>query len=128
MCKWELPNILIMDNFNLKKYLAKNKLIKEISSEERKYIDQIKAKVEDTLLAFDEANNEYRFKSYDVNDHEGEIFVVYNTQRDYENEGEPILKDLLSNFPYPVYIHYTVRDDYKSDNHDYFTKKGFELA
>jgi len=117
-----------MDNFNLKKYLAKNKLIKEISSEERKYIDQIKAKVEDTLLAFDEANNEYRFKSYDVNDHEGEIFVVYNTQRDYENEGEPILKDLLSNFPYPVYIHYTVRDDYKSDNHDYFTKKGFELA
>ncbi len=29
MCKWKLPNILIMDNFDLRKYLAENKLIKE---------------------------------------------------------------------------------------------------
>ena len=29
MCKWQLPNILIMDNFDLRKYLAENKLLKE---------------------------------------------------------------------------------------------------
>ena len=29
MCKRQLPNILIMDNFDLRKYLAENKLLKE---------------------------------------------------------------------------------------------------
>ena len=29
MCKWQLPHILIMKDFDLKKYLAENKLIKE---------------------------------------------------------------------------------------------------
>ena len=29
MCKWQLPNILIMDNFDLRKYLAENRLLKE---------------------------------------------------------------------------------------------------
>ena len=29
MCKWQLPNILIMEDFNLRKYLAKNRLLKE---------------------------------------------------------------------------------------------------
>ena len=29
MCKRQLPNILIMDNFNLRKYLAEGKLLKE---------------------------------------------------------------------------------------------------
>jgi len=29
MCKWQLPNILIMKDFDLKKYLAENKLLKE---------------------------------------------------------------------------------------------------
>ena len=29
MCKWQLPNILIMENFDLRKYLAENKLLKE---------------------------------------------------------------------------------------------------
>ena len=34
MCKWQLPNILIMDNFDLRKYLAKNKLLKEETIDE----------------------------------------------------------------------------------------------
>ena len=29
MCKRQLPNILIMDNFDLRKYLAENRLLKE---------------------------------------------------------------------------------------------------
>ena len=37
MCKRQLPNILIMENFNLRKYLAENKLLKEeIDSQEKK--------------------------------------------------------------------------------------------
>jgi len=109
--------------------LAKGKLIKELSPEMRKVMDQEKAKVEDTLQAFDRENPDYRYKSYDVNDHEGEIFVVYNTQADYDQiRGKEALLDLLSNFQYPVYVHYTVRDDYRSDNHDIYSKKGYELA
>ena len=34
MCKWQLPNILIMENFDLRKYLAKNKLLKEETVDE----------------------------------------------------------------------------------------------
>ena len=34
MCKWQLPNILIMDNFDLRKYLAENKLLKEETIDE----------------------------------------------------------------------------------------------
>ena len=41
MCKWQLPNILIMEDFNLKGYLEENKLVKE---EKIKYknIDTVK--------------------------------------------------------------------------------------
>ena len=109
--------------------LAENKLIKELSPEMRKVMDQEKAKVEDTLQAFDRENPDYRYKGYDINDHEGEIFVVYNTQADYDQiRGKEALLDLLSNFQFPVYLHYTVRDDYRSDNHDIYSKKGYELA
>jgi hypothetical protein len=35
------------------------------------------------IQEFDKANHEFRFKSYDVYDHKGEIFVEYVTQCDY---------------------------------------------
>ena len=104
----------------LAKAWAKDKLAKAIKIE--------KARVENTIKAFDKENYDYRYKSFNVDDHEGEIFVVYNTQSDYESEGKDLLKDLLSNFQFPVYVHYTVRDDYRSDNHDIYSKKGYELA
>ena len=31
MCKRQLPNILIMEDFDLKRYLAENKLVKEVN-------------------------------------------------------------------------------------------------
>ena len=92
--------------------------------------DEIKLVI-NTIKAFDKANHEFRFKSYDVYDHKGDIFVEYVTQQDYNNEGKQMLKDLLSNFQYPIYLHYIVRDDYSLDNIGYYdnppTKRGFEL-
>ena len=83
------------------------------------------------IQEFDKANHEFRFKSYDVYDHKGDIFVEYVTQQDYNNEGKQMLKDLLSNFQYPIYLHYIVRDNYSLDNIGYYdnpiTKRGFEL-
>jgi hypothetical protein len=117
-----------MKDFNLKKYLANNKLLEQLSPEE-KAMEIEKVRVGKTIKAFDDENYDYRYKSFDVNDHEGEIFVVYNTQSDFEQiRGKEMLMDLLSNFPYPIYVHYTVRDDYNPNNHDLYTKKGFELA
>ena len=83
------------------------------------------------IQEFDKANHEFRFKLYDVYDHKGDIFVEYVTQQDYNNEGKQMLKDLLSNFQYPIYLHYIVRDNYSLDNIGYYdyppTKRGFEL-
>ena len=84
--------------------------------------------VENVISEFDKANHEFRFKSYDVYDHKGEIFVEYVNQCDYTNDGKQMLKDLLSNFQYPIYLHYIVRDDYNVNNIDSITKKGFELV
>ena len=81
----------------------------------------------DTIKEFDEKNPIHRFKSYDVYDHKGEIFVEYVNQCDYTNDSKQMLKDLLSNFKYPIYLHYIFRDDYNVDNIDSITKKGFEL-
>ena len=118
-----------MENFNLKKYLAEGRLLKELSPEMRKVMDQNKAKVEDVLVAFDRENPDYRYKSYYVNDHDGEIFVDYITQADYEQiRGKEALLDLLSSFEFPVYLYYTVRDDHKVTNRNIYSKKGFELA
>jgi len=124
-----------MKNFNklIKEALSGNPLPEMMSAEMRKVMDQNKSKVEDVLQAFDKENYNYRYKFYDINDHEGEIFVVYNTQADYkadydQSRGKEALLDLLQNFQFPVYLHYTVRDDYRSDNHDIYSKKGYELA
>ena len=46
MCKWELPNILIMKDFDLRKYLAENKLLKEFTDMDfssDKILSQIKS-------------------------------------------------------------------------------------
>ena len=63
------------------------------------------------IQEFDKANHEFRFKSYDVYDHKGEIFVEYVTQCDYNYEGESVLMDKLvevSNKEYDlrIYLHY----------------------
>ena len=88
------------------------------------------------IQEFDKANHEFRFKSYDVYDHKGEIFVEYVTQCDYNYEGESVLMDKLvevSNKEYDlrIYLHYVVRDNYSLDNIGYYdnppTKRGFEL-
>lgn len=89
--------------------------------------DEIKLVI-NTIKSFDKENHEFRFKSYDVYDHKGEIFVEYVTQCDHTNDGKQMLKDLLSNFQYPIYLHYIVRDDYNVDNRYIITKKGFELS
>ena len=93
--------------------------------------DEIKLVI-NTIKAFDEKNPIHRFKSYDVYDHKGEIFVEYVTQCDYNYEGESVLMDKLvevSNKEYDlrIYLHYIVRDSYNVDNIDSITKKGFEL-
>ena len=107
---------------------TENKLVKELSPEE-KAMEIEKAKVGKIIEAFDDENYDYRYKFYDVRDHEGEIFVIYNTQADYEQiRGKEMLLDLLSNFQFRVYVHYTVRDYYRSNNHDIYSKKGYELA
>jgi hypothetical protein len=100
------------------------KVMSEIFRVKRK--DEIRLII-NTIKAFDEKNPIHRFKSYDVYDHKGEIFVEYVNQCDYTNDGKQMLKDLLSNFKYPIYLHYIVRDDYNVDNIDSITKKGFEL-
>ena len=120
-----------MENFNklIKEALSGNPLPEMMSAEMRKVMDQNKAKVEDVLVAFDRENPDYRYKSYYVNDHGGEIFVDYITQADYEQiRGKEALLDLLSNFEFPVYLYYTVRDDHKVTNRNIYSKKGFELA
>ena len=57
MCKRQLPNILIMDNFDLKKYLAENRLLKEeltwfiddensdVSYDNEKYLKEVGDKI-----------------------------------------------------------------------------------
>jgi hypothetical protein len=90
------------------------------------------------IQEFDKANHEFRFKSYDVYDHKGDIFVEYVTQQDYNNEGKSVLVDKLNDFKrvnyimnQNIYLHYIVRDNYSLDNIGYYdnppTKRGFEL-
>ena len=88
--------------------------------------------IENTISEFDKKWFDYRFKSYDVYDYKGEIFVEYITQQDYTNEGKFLLVDLLSEISFKedisINLYYTVRDDFRSDNRNYLTKKGFELV
>tara|TARA_R100000908_G_scaffold61000_1_gene38710 strand:+ start:2845 stop:3153 length:309 start_codon:yes stop_codon:yes gene_type:complete len=90
------------------------------------------------ILEFDKANHEFRFKSYDVYDHKGDIFVEYVTQKDHNNEGKSVLVDKLNDLKrvnyimnQRIYLHYIVRDNYSLDNIGYYdnppTKRGFEL-
>ena len=88
--------------------------------------------IENAILEFDKKWFDYRFKSYDVYDYKGEIFVEYITQQDHTNEGKFLLVDLLSEISFKedisINLYYTVRDDFRSDNRNYLTKKGFELV
>ena len=53
-----------MENFNklIKEALSGNPLPEMMSAEMRKVMNQEKAKVEDTLQAFDRENPDYRYK------------------------------------------------------------------
>ena len=87
--------------------------------------------IENAISKFDKKWFDYRFKSYDVYDYKGELFVEYITQQDHTNEGKFLLVDVLEDISFKenvnVYLHYVVRDDFKSDNRNHLTKKGFEL-
>ena len=88
--------------------------------------------VENVIHKFDKENWFFRFKSYDVYDYKGELFVEYITQQDHTNEGKFLLVDALEDISFKenvnINLYYTVRDDHKTSNRDYLTKKGFELV
>ena len=87
--------------------------------------------IENAISKFDKENWFFRFKSYDVYDYKGELFVEYITKQDHTNEGKFLLVDALEDISFKenvnIYLHYVVRDDFRSDNRNYLTKKGFEL-
>ena len=60
---------------------------------------------------------------------EGEEYI---TQQDHTNEGKFLLVDALEDISFKenvnINLYYTVRDDHKTSNLDYLTKKGFELV
>ena len=88
--------------------------------------------IENAISEFDKKWFDYRFKSYDVYDYKGELFVEYITQQDHTNEGKFLLVDALEDISFKenvnIYLYYTVRDAHKTSNRDYLTKKGFELV
>ena len=87
--------------------------------------------VENLIHKFDKENYFFRFKLYDVYEYKGEIFVEYVTQQDHDGNGKSMLIDLLSDISFAedvnIYLYYVVRDEFRSDDRDYFTKKGFKL-
>jgi len=95
------------------------------------YLKEEKDLVEKVIHQFDKENWFFRFKSYDVYDYEGEIFVEYVTQQDHDGNGKFVLIELLSEISFKedisINLYYKVRDDHRSDNRNYLTKKGFEL-
>ena len=88
--------------------------------------------IENAISEFDKKWFDYRFKSYDVYDYKGELFVEYITQQDHTNEGKFLLVDALEDISFKenvnIYLYYTVRDDFRSSDRNYLTKKGFELV
>ena len=88
--------------------------------------------VENVIHKFDKENWFFRFKSYDVYDYKGELFVEYITQQDHDGNGKFVLIEELSEISFKenvnINLYYTVRDDHKTSNRDYLTKKGFELV
>ena len=87
--------------------------------------------VENLIHKFDKENYFFRFKLYDVYEYKNELFVEYVTQQDHDGNGKSMLIDLLSDISFAedvnIYLHYVVRDDFRSDNRNHFTKKGFKL-
>ena len=87
--------------------------------------------IENSISEFDKKWFDYRFKSYDVYDYKGEIFVEYITQQDHDGNGKFVLIEELSEISFKedinINLYYKVRDDHRSDNRNYLTKKGFEL-
>ena len=87
--------------------------------------------VENLIHKFDKENYFFRFKLYDVYEYKNELFVEYVTQQDHDGNGKSILIDLLSDISFAedvnIYLYYVVRDEFRSDDRDYFTKKGFKL-
>ena len=87
--------------------------------------------IENAISEFDKKWFDYRFKSYDVYDYKGELFVEYITQQDHDGNGKFVLIEELAEISFKedinINLYYKVRDDHRSDNRNYLTKKGFEL-
>ena len=83
--------------------------------------------IENAILEFDKKWFDYRFKSYDVYDYKGEIFVEYITQQDYDGNGKFVLIEELSEISFKeninIHLYYTVRDDFRSSDRNYLLKK-----
>ena len=97
----------------------------------KQYLKEEIKLIENLIHKFDKENYFFRFKLYDVYDYKGELFVEYVTQQDHTNEGKFLLEDALSDISFAedvnIYLYYVVRDEFRSDDRDYFTKKGFKL-
>ena len=88
--------------------------------------------VENLIHKFDKENYFFRFKLYDVYEYKNELFVEYVTQQDHDGNGKFVLIEELSEISFKenvnINLYYIVRDDHKTSNRDYLTKKGFELV
>lgn len=85
MCKWKLPNILTMENFDLRKYLAENKLIKE----------EMSLEIDDDFIELTADSGTY--DAYIEDDGTVDFSVTYEDEddRDGEEFDEDNWKDIL---------------------------------
>ena len=97
----------------------------------KQYLKEEIELIENLIHKFDKENYFFRFKLYDVYEYKNELFVEYVTQQDHDGNGKSMLIDLLSDISFVedvnIYLYYVVRDEFRSDDRDYFTKKGFKL-
>jgi hypothetical protein len=89
---------------------------------------KVEKAIDNVLDAFDDANHEWRYKTYDVQEYGGDWFVNWITQEDYNNDGEEVLAEELyevaEEFDVDIYLYYIVRDD-DTGNNNVRTKKGY---
>tara|TARA_R110001599_G_scaffold353611_1_gene594300 strand:- start:147 stop:737 length:591 start_codon:yes stop_codon:yes gene_type:complete len=107
------------------------KLFEEFSINEARWYDESKAEkaIKDALYDFDDINNRFRYKYFDVIQVKNEIFIDWITQEDYNNDGESLmiehLKHLAKQYNVKIFLHYTVRDNDSGSNRNRKTKKGY---
>ena len=103
------------------------KLFEEFSINEAE--SKAEKAIKDALYDFDDINNRFRYKYFDVIQVKNEIFIDWITQEDYNNDGESLmiehLKHLAKQYNVKIFLHYTVRDNDSGSNRNRKTKKGY---